>query len=179
MVYHANLKIHVWDAGNGKLLLEVDRVYGYAKDLRISGDGLKIFYLDTSSIKTSSIWAWSIQTGEAAGKVEIGYDEGSGSLKVDGSKVWAHWPQSEYEGWDFGISGSTPIHLSGMPALSNGSILWDPRQGRIKNAVTGGVIFQLSGRFANPTDVQCDGSYLVAGYGSGGILVLELKHVLL
>jgi hypothetical protein len=98
---------------------------------------------------------------------------------VDGSKVWAHWPQSEYEGWDIGISGSTPVQFSGMPALSNGSLLWDPRQGIIKNAVTGQVIFQLSGRFRNPVDVQCNGSYLVARCGSGEILILELKHLLL
>ena len=58
-------------------------------------------------------------------------------------------------------------------------MLWDPRQGEIKNAVTGKVIFQLSGRFANPAVVQCDGSYLVAGYRSGEILILNLKNVML
>ena len=174
LVYHADNKIYVWDAGNRKLLLEVGGVHCLAEDLRISGDGLKIFHL-----YAPSIWAWSIQTGEAVGKVEIGYGGESGSLTVDGSKVWAHWPQSEYQGWDFGTSGSTPTKLSGMPVLSDGNVLWDPRQGRIKNAVTGAVIFQLSGRFANPADVQCDGSHLVAGYESGQILILNLKDVML
>ena len=64
-----------------------------------------------------------------------------------------------------------------MPTLSNGSLLWDPTQGRIRNAVTGVVIFQLSGRFTNPADVQCDGSHLVAGYSSGEILILNLEDV--
>ena len=113
------------------------------------------------------------------GEVKITSSTDMGSLIIDGSKVWAHRPQLEYEGWDFGISGSTPTKLSGMPALSNGSLLWDPEQGRFKNAVPGGVIFQLSGRFANPAHVQCDGFYLVAGYGSGGVLILELKGAIL
>ena len=174
LVYHADRKIHVLDAVNEKQLLEVGEVNEFIEDLRISGDGLKICHL-----WAPNICAWSIQTGEAMGEVEIVDSWEFGSLMVDGSKVWAHRPQLEYEGWDFGISGSTPTKLSGMPTLSNGSMLWDPRQGRIKNAVTGGVIFQLSGRFASPADVQCDGSYLVACYGSGGVLILELKGAIL
>ena len=173
LVYCADSKIYIWDAGDEKLLLEV-KVYNNVEDLRISGDGLKIFHL-----WAPNIWAWSIQTGEAMGKVKITFSADMGSLIVNGSKVWTHRRQSGYEGWDLGIAGSTPTKLSGMPALSNGSLLWDPKQGRIKNAVTGGVIFQLSGRFANPADVQCDGSYLVAGYGSGGVLILELKGAIL
>ena len=173
LVYLVHNEIHVWDAGNGKPILEVNGFY-CTNDLRISGDGLKVFLL-----AVGSIWAWSVQTGEAVGKVNIGYSGYSGSLTVDGSKVWAHWPQSEYEGWDFGNSGSSPIQLSGMPTLSNGRMFWDPRQGRIKDAVTGKVIFQPSGRFTNPATVQCDGSYLAASYDSGEILILDLKDVIL
>ena len=113
------------------------------------------------------------------GEVKIRYQGEEGSLIVDGSKVWAQWHQSEYDGWDFGISGSTPIKLSGGPTLSNGTMLWDKEQGRISNSATGGVIFQLSERFVNPALVQCDGSYLVAIYKSGVILILNLKDVLL
>ena len=172
LVYHEGKKIYVWDAGNEKPLLEISEVYTYATDLRISGDGSKIFLF-----WASSIWAWSIQTGEAMGEVKTGQGQRLGSLTVAGSKVWAYSPQSEYEGWDYGSSGSTPTKLPGMPILSNGSLLWDPKQGRIENAVTGGVIFQLSGRFANPDFVQCDGSYLVASYESGEILILKLNHM--
>ena len=166
-------KIHVWDTGNRELLYGVDVVHNI-EGLRISGDGLRLFYL-----YAPFIWAWSVQIGEAMGEVKIGYSGTSGSLTVDGSKVWAHWPQSQYQGWDFGNSDSIPIQLSGMPILSNGSMLWDPRQGRIKNTVTGEVIFQLSGRFANPTAVQCDGSYLAAGHEPGEILILDLKDIML
>ena len=169
LVYHTDEKIHVWDVGSAHILLVINRPEEYAEDLRISGDGTMFFYL-----YAPFIWAWSIQTGEAVGQVEIGYGGGAGSLIVDDSKVWAHWPQSEYEGWDFGISGSAPIQLPGRPTLSNGTMLWDQKQGRISNAVTGGII---SKRFANPALVQCDGSYLVAIYKSGEMLILNLKDV--
>ena len=172
LVYYKDKKIHVWDTGNEKLLLEVSEAYQEPNNIKISGDGSKIFLLCDPFI-----WAWSTQMGTAIGRVEVGYLGVWGFLTVDGSKVWAHSLQSEYEGWDFRISGSTPTRLSGMPTLSNGSILWDPRQGRIKNAGTGGTIFKLSGVFSDPICVQCDGSYLAAGYDSGEILILELKHI--
>ena len=172
-VWCTHWEIYVWDVRKGKLLSEIGQP-GYSKDLRISGDGSRVF-----SLGKHSICAWYIQTGEVANKVAIGYSETVGSLTMDGSKVWAYWPQSEYQGWDFQIPGSPPVQLSNMPMLCNGSVFWDPKQTRIKDAVTGKVVFQLSGRFAKPTDVQCDGSYLVAGYGSGEILILDLKHVLL
>jgi hypothetical protein len=102
-----------------------------------------------------------------------------GSLIVDGSKVWAHWPQSKYQGWDFGIPGSSPVQLSNIPTLPNGRMLWNPRQTKIKSAATGQVVFQLPERFAKPVDVQCDGFYLVAGYESGEILIVDLRPILL
>ena len=172
LAYYTDEKIHIWDGGDEQLVLEVGEIYHYAEGIRISGDGSKVFLL-----RAPSIGAWSIQTGKAMGRAEIEYSGGSGFLTVDGLNVWAHWPQSEYEGWAFGISGSTPTKLSGMPTFSNGSMVCYPRQGRIRNVVTGGTIVQLSGSFANPTDVQCGGSYLAAGYESGEILILELKHV--
>ena len=174
LAYHIDDRIHVWDGRNEELVLEVGEDYQYAEDMRISGDGSAIFLLRAPSIRV-----WSIQTGKAIGGVEIGYLGDSGFLTVDGLKVWAHWPQSGYEGWNFGVSGSTPTKLSGMPTLSNGNILCHPRQGRVKNVDTGGTVFQLSGHFANPTVVQCGGPYLAAGYESGEILILELKHVAL
>ena len=171
LVWYADREVHVWDVGNEKLLLEVE-IRGNVKGLRISEDGSMFFCLGVFSVQ-----AWSIQKGKVVGEVKT-ESGGWGSLTIDGWKVWVHWPESEeYEGWDFETSGSALTELSGMPTLSNGSMIWDPRRGMIKNAVSGGVIFQLSGRFASPADVQCDGSYLVAGYVSGEILVLELKHL--
>ena len=112
-------------------------------------------------------------------QVEIEYSDYMGCLTIDGLKVWAHWPQSKSQGWDFGIPDSSPVQLSNIPTLSNRNLLWDSILARIKNAVTGEVVFQLSERFAKPVIVQYDGSYLVAGYHSGEILILDMKHVLL
>ena len=110
-------------------------------------------------------------------KMEIEYRGGSGSLIVDGSKVWVHWPESNHKGWDFSIPGSTPVELSNIPTLYGPDRLWDPKQARIKNPATREVVFQLSGRFATPVNVQCDDSHLVAGYESGEILILDLTNV--
>jgi len=172
-VWSSEQRFHIWDVEEGKLLLEVNS-HDDLEDLRISGDGSRIF-----SLGEHFIYAWSVQIGRVMEKAAIVYSASTGSLTIDGLKVWAYWPQSKYQGWDFGIPGSPPVQLSNMPILLNGNILWDPSLTRIKNAITGEVLFQLSGRFAKPVDVQCDGSYLVAGYRSGEILILDLKHVLL
>jgi len=174
-VWHADRKIHVWDIEKGELLLEVDSSWPDVEDLRISGDGSRVFCLGAHSI-----YAWSIKTGEVVGKATIEYSKFPGSLIVDGTKVWAYWPQSKYQGWDFGILGSSPVQLSNIPTLlPNGSMLWDISQTKIKSAVTGEVVFQLPSRFAKPVSVQCDGYYLAAGYDSGEVLILDLNYILL
>ena len=145
-----------------------------SEDLKISGDGSRIFCFDTDSIQ-----AWSVETGEIVGKVDLKYSSRDKSLTVDGSKVWVYHSDSGYEGWDFGIPGSSPVQLSNMPILPDTSMLWDPEQSRIKDPVTGKVVFQLSGSLAKPIITKYDGCYLVAGYKSGEVLILELNHVLL
>ena len=171
-VWYANNWVYACDAENGEALWEVHGPYHHIMDLRISGDGLRVF-----GLYEYSIWAWSLQTGEVVWEMEVEYREGPGSLIVDGSKVWVCWPQSEYKGWDFGIPGSTPVELSNISTHPGSNRLWDPNQARIKNPATGEVVFQLSGRFANPVSVQCNFSHLVAGYQSGEILILDLRNV--
>ena len=48
----------------------------------------------------------------------------------------------------------------------------------IKNTETGKEVFQLRERYAKPTDVWWDGQYLVAGYESGEVLILDFHHML-
>ena len=162
-VWNLGQEIYIWDAEKGEHLLAVcGYIFCDLDSLRISGDGSRDF-----SLSANAIDAWSVQTGETIEYTTFNsMGDLLGSLTLDGSKVWAHWPQSKYQGWDFGIPGSPPVQLSNMPLLTNGNMFWDPSQARIKNAVTGEVVFQLSGRFSKPVDVQCDGSYLVAGYQS-------------
>jgi len=59
----------------------------------------------------------------------------------------------------------------------NGTMLWDTTQSRIRDIATGKVVFQLSGRFASPTNVQCDGCFLAAGYETGEVLILDINYV--
>jgi len=166
--------IYGWDVERKKHILEVVHP-NYLEDLKISWDGSEVFFLSGESV-----YALSVQTGELVGRVEVatGYLESTEFLTVYGLKVWVHLSQSGYQGWDFGTLGSSSVMLPGIP-FPNGSMLWDPRQTRIRNAATGEVVFQLPGRFARPADVQCDGSYIVAGYLSGDVLIVDLRHILL
>ena len=180
-VWSIDNKIHAWDGENRELLWEMDVPWDDVDDLKISGDGSWVF-----GVCDTLFWAQSLQTGEVMEVMNYGCHEIVGTLIVDGSKVWACWnksrsigwdfgiPGSNNKGWDFGIPGSTPIELSTPPSSSK---LWDYKQARIKNPVTGEVVFQLSGIFADPVSAQCDDSYLVVECISGEILILDLTNV--
>ena len=107
-------------------------------------------------------------------------------LVVDGSRVWVHYKDSQTQGWDFGILDSTPIQLSIPPPdldrprldLIDGTKSESTGPSRIEDTVTGKEIFQLAGRYANPTTVQWDSQYLVAGYKSGEVLILDFIHMI-
>jgi len=168
-------KVCIQDIEKGKLLWEVGGVVSNIEDLRISGDGSRVFYLDLSFI-----WALSIQTGEVVGKVDVEHSDFFGSLIVVDSRVWVHYPRSEYQGWDFGTLGSSPVQLSDVPTFHlSDTMVWDISLSGIKDTVTRKVVFQLSGRFAKPVDVQCHGCLLFASYISGEVLVLDINHILL
>ena len=159
LVWYANKKIHVWDGGNGEVLWVVDIPWDNVEDLKISGDGSRVV-----GLFAPSIWVWSLQTGDVMGTMEIEYEGPSVSLIVSGSKVWAHWLQSNYRGWDFGVSGSTPMELSNISTLSSHNRVWYPKQAEAKDSAIRGDVFHLSGESEYPVSMQCDGSYLVAGY---------------
>ena len=175
-VWHAGGKINIWDTEKGILLLKVEKYY-CPEDLRISGDGSRIFCLDIDHIQ-----AWSIQTGEVIGKTKIKTSNIFGSLTVDGSRVWTHYSNSDVEGWDFGILGSSPVQLSSIPPdrlHPDGVVLWDTGLSRIKDQVTGKVLFQLSKRYGKPVDVQWNSQYLVAHFIPTKVLVLDFSCMLL
>jgi len=176
-VWHAKEKIHIWDTEKNELLQTVNTPD--ADDLRISGDGSNIFCLTQESIQL-----WSMWTGEAVGAVEIKGDRHAlDPLITDGSKIWAFSADSSTKGWDFGILNSFPSPLSNTfpdrPHLNftYGSKWWGGIPSRVTHTVTGKAIFQLIGRYAEPSEVQWDGQYLVAGYMSGEVLVLDFNHM--
>ena len=171
-VWNVEKEVHIWDAEKGKL-----QVAGTAKahidDVKISGDGFRVYCLDSRSLQ-----AWSILTGGSMGEVELVFSHPQRSLTVVGSRVWVCSPVEKPQGWDFGIPGSSPVELSITPPALTNTKLWDDMLSGIQDTATGKVVFQLGGRFMKPVHLQWDGQYLVAGYNSGEVLILDFNHAL-
>jgi WD40 repeat protein len=166
--------IYIWDTKKGEplQLVDIDRIR--SGGLMISGDGSRIFCLVDNLLQ-----AWFTQTGEAAGEVEVKDGLYLDYLRMSGSRIWVRSQDKPTQGWDFGVSGSAPVPLSNIssecPYLH---LIDDQTTGScmIKDTTTGKEVFQLSGRYARPTAVQLDGWYLVAGYASGEVLILDFNH---
>jgi WD40 repeat protein len=171
--------IHIWDTKKGEPLQVIKTTHSGARDLRISGDGSKVFLLSKKSIQ-----AWSLDTGEAVGEVVLENKPYLGLIRMGGSKICVRFPKSLTQGWDFGISASSPVPLPNTslerPHLDfiGGACWWYKGPSWIKDTVTGKEVFQLSGRYARPYEVQWDGQYLVAGYESGELLILDFMQML-
>ena len=180
-VWCTDEKISIWDTRKGEPLRTVDAPGHKVLDLRISGDGSMIFCLDAKFIQ-----AWSIWTGEVIGKKNhqlLLSDDCF--LIVDGLRVWTPFGRGglKARGWDFGTSDISTIRLSNAPPnwprLNFVGIVRENRLSLpgIEDTATGKVVFQLPGRLVRPLDVQWDGRYLVAGYDSGEVLILEYTHI--
>ena len=181
-IWYADGMINIWDVEKGELLLKADKL-SRPKGLKISGDGSRLFLLDAWSIQ-----AWSVQTGEIVGKVELTDSTGHYvSLAVDGSRVSVHCihssrlnPQiNSYQGWDFGMPCSSPVQLPNMSMLHlNDTLLWDNDLSSIKDKATGKVVCQLPRRFIWSQYVQWNGHYFAASFKDyREILILDFSHV--
>ena len=171
-VWCGELGVHIWDTEKKELKI-VGRNWN-VQDVKISGDGSRVYCLYNTSLQ-----ALSVLTGEDMGEVGLEYSpQYQRSLTVDGLRVWVHSPVEKLQGWDFGILGPSPVQLDTIPpAHLNGTKLWDSRLSGLQNPATGKV-FQLGRRFVKPAHVQWDGQFLVAGYDSGEVLILDFSHVL-
>ena len=186
-VWGADSEFYIWDTENGELQ-SVDIPLGCIDDIRIAGDGSKIFYIHRPLTRSGlSIHVWSMLTRKVMDKLGVDHSYVRGFLTVDGPRVWVRFGGEQPQGWEFGTPGSAPIKLSNVPLLhpnvpsphSNATKLWNHLDSDIKDPITGKVVLQLGGRFAKPTHSQWDGQYLVAGYESGEVLILDFKHVIL
>jgi len=171
-------KLYIWDTEKGELrtLQEPEEDI---MDLRISGDGSTVF-----GLCWTSICAWSIQTGEIVGVVMEIMPPPDAPLVIDGLKVWSQSSLSgKVMGWDFGTLGSSPAELSNTsrngPHLDFIGGIRPERQliPGVQDTATGKVVFKLPERLANCSDAQWDGQYLVVGYDSGEVLILECNYV--
>ena len=173
--------IYVEDVGQG-VLQTLDVPHQCTEGLRITGDGSRILQLGERVIQ-----AWDIWTGESTCKQDMKYSiwRHLSALQMDGLKVLAY-NGSLVQGWDFGVPGSTPIQFpvisSARPCLNLiefwNSGITGAALIRIEDGVTKKEVFQLCGRYAKPSAVQWDGQYLIAGYLSGDVVILDFGHVL-
>ena len=177
-VWVSNEYICIWDLERGGIIDVVDSFVDLAdfmdkiEDIRISGDGSKIFCLYQGSIQAYSIW-----TGVMLAKVELESHIDKRFLTVDGPRVWVHSSKLEFQGWNFDVP-SSPVQLSDIsPPHLNGTKLWDHFLSRLIDVSTGKVVFQLAGEFECPAVSQWDSQYLIAGYESGEVLILNFSHM--
>ena len=180
LVWNDNEHLYIWDTEKEGPPLVVDAPWkSWCMRPIISGDGSKVFMLGDDSIQGRSA-----QTGRHVGRVRLG-----GSQKVDnyyshtgdGSRIWVDFKDSQTQGWDFGTSDPTPIPLPDVnpddPHLKLNRQENSNRY-RIRDKATGNEVFHLSGKYAHPTDIKWDDQYLVAGYESGEVLILDFNHML-
>jgi len=178
--WYEDIKIHIWDIEKGELLKTLETNYPSCEGLMILGDGSKVIFLHDEGIQTWSMWTW-----EPMGEVKLGLEDPYlDSLCIDSPRVTVHSRiSSDQEGWDFGASGTSPVPFdpsTGRPHLDfiGGSAWQTDGPSWIKDTFTGKKVFQLSGEYEKPRDVQWDGQFLVAGYMSGEMLILDFKHLL-
>ena len=107
-------ELYTWDTSKENpyqsLEVDLDRSDHSIVDLRISGDGSKVFLLSSCHLQVSSVL-----TGKEVGRVDLSYHLYHGPLVVDNSRVWVYAMGSQSIGWDFSTSHSPPISLSCMP----------------------------------------------------------------
>jgi len=190
-VWYADKKINIWDAEKGGLLQTINVPGGNVKALVVSGDGTKVFCGYEESIQ-----AWDIWTGEAVGKVraqDVNIQTKDGMVAgekvhirgIDGSKVWVCFSalqQEHTEGWDFGIPGSPPAQFF-LPGKFpdriqlNDNKVWEMDMCRMKDIVTGKVVFQLPGGSVRTRHVQWDSHYLVILPWLEEVVILNFSHM--
>ena len=178
LVWHAVKEIYIWDVEKGEPLQTLDVPWANVKDLKISGDGSKVFCMEWS------IHAWHIWTGEVMGKVEMGSPRYADTfLTVDSSKVWVCLPDG-IRGWEFSVPDKSSVKkYTEPPNMYHLDFIGGIRRERsslpgIEDTTTGKEVFRLPSYYAKPNDVQWDGQYLVPGYDSGEVIILDCNCML-
>jgi len=179
-VWYADQKINIWDAEKGELLQTIEVPISSVINLRVSGDGSKVFCMNIESVQ-----AWDIWTGEAVGKLRNPGFWSQEIFALVGSKIWLG--STNMTGpwaivWEFGTPGSSPVMLEDqLPDRLhlNDTKVWDINMSRMKDVVTGKVVLQLPESFGRVVSVQWGGQYLVASFRSKQVLILDVSHMLL
>jgi len=173
-------KYVIWDiAGTGHLLREVGWSRTKPLDLRMSGDGSKLFVLQDRSLQV-----WSTKTGKDIYAIVWGgasMERPKGPLIVHGSKVWTTCRGST--GWDFETQPPSPLppynEFPGRPRLD--FVDWSTGDGvrtGIQDIITGTLVFRFPERYVKPfAKARWDGRYLIVGYPSGEVIIMDFIRV--
>ena len=172
-------RYHIWDVSKGQLLRKVCSSCGGVRDVKISGDGSRIFGLCANYIE-----ALHTQTGEVAGRVATTTSQ-MYRLFVRGSKVGVHNPCRR--GWDFGgLEVSEFGEFPNPPRLdlidwSTGRDGTAPSAERVMrwigDTVTGRPVFHLPERYIKPdTEIIWDGRYLLIWSRSGEVVIMDFER---
>ena len=95
---------------------------------------------------------------------------------LDHSKIWITLQNSSIQGWNFGILGSSPTPLPYIPSEES-HLQFINDHIRIKDNITGKVVFQLPVKYGKPLVAQWDGQCVVAGDRTGEVLILDFSHL--
>ena len=170
------MKYLIWDVYKNQLLRKFHSPSSSLRDIKISGDGSKIFWMARRCIAVVSM-----ETGQELGRV--GLRSGAGhNLFVCGSKVWVN--DLHYRGWDFGgpgvlnfveCTGEQRLNLVGWEAADP----CDRKPWRIEDTVTKRAVFFLPEKCLEYSrETSWDGRYLLnCSYTGEDIVILDFDPV--
>ena len=164
---------HIWDVYKGQLLRTSRKFNSDIENLKISGDGAKIFGLGDHHIE-----AVSMETGDAL-RVWLKGRRAS-NFFVRGSKVGID--HSRGRGWDF-VGSKVPEfgEFPDRPRLDladrfTGDAPVEPRW--IEDTVSKRPVFHIPKKYAKPgTRVEWDGRYLLIWSESGEVAIMDFDPV--
>ena len=167
-------KYLIWVEGKGQVVRKVHSSFNGVRDIKIAGDGSKVFGLSDGCVE-----ARSIETGEEVGRVSLADYDRSSLLIVRGSKV--EYGKKKGWGWDFGGPEVSDYgELLDRPRLD----LVDWSDGKrilprwIEDTVTKRPVFRLPETLmrSNP-EVLWDGRYLIICSSSGELAIMDLDSI--
>lgn len=165
IVWSLDWVYHVWDVYNNQLLrtLPTPPPFVDVKDLKISGDGSKIFLCGHGYIK-----AISMDTGELVGVVSFSEGE-EGNFFVHCSKVG--FSNLRSRGWDFG--GPEMSYYGEFPDRLRLDLAdWSAGSRCVEDTVTKKLVFRLSDRYIkSDMEMVWDGRYLLVWSSSGWLSI--------
>ena len=179
LALHTDERIYILAIEKEELLKKVVIYQKEVHELRISEDGSTVFYKIPFFLR-----AIDTQTGHFVGQVELdGTQTAYVFLSVDGSTVWMNSTENDM-GWNFRISDLSLLesclaplnryHLDFVGGVRKERNVLPP----IEDTIAKREFLQLPKKLDNPTDAQWDGQYLVAGYDTGEVLILECNCTL-